>query len=366
MVEITWKNKEDITDNIQNLKNYFKDKFNIIKIKSDLYEEFNQNTEKVWRNKLFWADNLEVLLYLLNNFEEKINLIYIDPPFFTGVNYHIDITEDDNNYNTVAYYDHWNKDLDSYLQMLYERIILLRELLAKEGLLFLHLDWHASHYIKLILDEVFGEKRFVNEIIWYYYNKYSAGKMSLPRAHDNILVYCKSENHTFNEIRIPRKEPIKQLKREMVNGVLKNVKDENGHVIYRMVTDKKLDDVWRIPCMQPASKEWTGFPTQKHHDLVSRIIELGSNEGDLIADFFCGSGTTLLEATKLNRKWIGCDISEYSIYLTSKRIMEYLKSIPKNKSTFYPFEVVSRLNSKQKKIIRSGFFEKELKFKRKK
>ncbi|MFX1407906.1 MAG: DNA methyltransferase [Promethearchaeota archaeon] len=368
MVEITWKNKEDITDNIQNLKNYYKDKFNIIKIKSDLYEEFKfiQNSEKIWRNKLFWGDNLEVLLYLLNNFEEKINLIYIDPPFFTGVNYHIDITEDDNNYNTVAYYDHWNKDLDSYLQMLYERIILLRELLAKEGLLFLHLDWHASHYIKLILDEVFGEKRFVNEIIWYYYNKYSAGKMNLPRAHDNILVYCKSENHTFNEIRTPRKEPIKQLKREMVNGVLKNVKDEHGHVVYRIVTDKKLDDVWRIPCMQPASKEWVGFPTQKHHDLLSRIIELGSSENDLIADFFCGSGTTLLEATKLNRKWIGCDISEYSIYLTSKRIIDYLKSIPKSKSTFYPFEVISHLNSKQKKIIRSGFFEKELKFKRKK
>lgn len=368
MVEIIWKNKEDITENILNLKKYFKDKFKIIKIKTefDKYFKLSEKSGKSWRNKLFWGDNLEVLLYLLNNFEEKMNLIYMDPPFFTGVNYHIDIIEEDNNYNTVAYYDHWNNDLDSYLQMLYERIILLRKLLAKEGLLFLHLDWHASHYIKLILDEVFGEKRFVNEIIWYYYNKYSAGKMNLPRAHDNILVYSKSANHTFNEIRIPRKEPIKQLKREMVDGVLRNVKDEHGHVIYRRVSDKKLDDVWRIPCMQPASKEWTGFPTQKHHDLLSRIIELGSNEGDLIADFFCGSGTTLLEATKLNRKWIGCDISEYSIYLTSQRILDYLKSIQDEKNAIYSFEVLAALTPHQKKVIGSGFFEKELKFKRKK
>ncbi|GAI96530.1 unnamed protein product [marine sediment metagenome] len=111
----------------------------------------------------------------------------------------------------------------------------------------------------------------------------------------------------------------------MVDGVLKNAKDEKGHVIYRVVKDKKMDDVWKIPCMQPASKEWTGFPTQKHHDLLERIIKIGSNEGDLVADFFCGSGTTLLVADKLNRRWIGSDISEYSIYLTRKRLLNYRK-----------------------------------------
>ena len=368
MVQLIWKNKKDITDNIQNLKNFYKDKYEVFKIQPEFKEffKFVQKNEKVWKNKLIWGDNLEVLFHLLNFFKAKINLIYIDPPFFSGTNYHIDVMEDDNSYNTIAYYDHWNKDLDSYLQMLYERIILLKQLLTEKGLLFVHLDWHASYYIKLILDEVFGEKRFVNNIVWYYYNKYSAGKKNLPRAHDDILVYSKTDEYTFNEIRIPRKTPIKQLKREMVNGVLKNVKDKNGHVMYRLVTDKKLDDVWRIPCLQPASKEWTGFPTQKHHDLLNRIIQLGSNEQDLVADFFCGAGTTLLEAEKLNRKWIGCDISEYSIYLTRKRILNYIKANPMKKKIFYPFEMLTDLNDEHNKILNSGFFEKKLKIKRKK
>ncbi|MHA1436763.1 MAG: DNA methyltransferase, partial [Promethearchaeota archaeon] len=252
----------------------------------------------------------------------------------------------------------WKNDIDSYLQMLYERIILFRNLLSNKGLIFVHLDWHASHYVKLILDEVFGENRFVNNIIWYYYNKYSAGKKKLPRAHDDILVYSKTENYTLNQLRIPRKKPKKQLKRVMINGILKNAKDKQGHVIYRIVKDKKIDDVWKIPCMQPASKEWTGFPTQKHHALIERIILLGSKEGDLIADFFCGSGTTLLMAEKLNRKWIGCDISEYSIYLTYKRINNILKN-KQNKSK-YPFILLTHLEEKHRNIIKSGFFKKEL------
>ncbi|MHA1344702.1 MAG: DNA methyltransferase, partial [Promethearchaeota archaeon] len=288
----------------------------------------------------------------------KIDLIYIDPPFFSGTNYHMRIKDKDQEYKIIAYYDHWKNDIDSYLQMLYERIILFRNLLSNKGLIFVHLDWHASHYVKLILDEVFGENRFVNNIIWYYYNKYSAGKKKLPRAHDDILVYSKTENYTLNQLRIPRKKPKKQLKRVMINGILKNAKDKQGHVIYRIVKDKKIDDVWKIPCMQPASKEWTGFPTQKHHALIERIILLGSKEGDLIADFFCGSGTTLLMAEKLNRKWIGCDISEYSIYLTYKRINNILKN-KKNKSK-YPFILLTHLEEKHRNIIKSGFFKKEL------
>ncbi|MBA7578507.1 Modification methylase DpnIIB [subsurface metagenome] len=268
-----------------------------------------------------------MLYYLTNHFSGKIDLIYIDPPFFSGTNYRIKIEENGNQYDSIAYFDHWDKDIDSYLQMLRDRIVLFRELLSINGLLFIHLDWHASHYIRVLLDEIFGANRFVNSIVWYYYNKYSAGKKNLPRAHDDILVYSKSANYTFNELRRLRKKPIKQLKRVMVDGVLKNAKDENGHVIYRVVKDKKMDDVWKIPCMQPASKEWTGFPTQKHHDLLERIIKIGSNEGDLVADFFCGSGTTLLVADKLNRRWIGSDISEYSIYLTRKRLLNYRKNI---------------------------------------
>jgi DNA modification methylase len=151
----------------------------------------------------------------------------------------------------------------------------------------------------------------------------------------------------------------------MVNGVLKNAKDENGHVIYRTVTDKKIDDVWKIPCLQPASKEYTGFPTQKHHNLLERIIKIGSNEGDIVADFFCGSGTTLMVADKLKRRWIGCDISEYSIYLTRKRLIKLRKNEQNLTKVNDYIESYAHIDEEKKKIINSGFFEKELKIKRK-
>ncbi|MHA2280809.1 MAG: DNA methyltransferase [Promethearchaeota archaeon] len=364
MVKLTWEKKTDVNINFAKLKkkysNFFEDFINNLSFDN---EQVVTNSRFItWKNKLFWGENLEVLYSLLNNFENKIDLIYVDPPFFSGVNYKIEIFEENKVYDSIAYSDSWQKDLDSYLQMLYERILLFQKLLSPTGLLFIHLDWHASHYIRIILDEVFGKNRFVNNIIWYYYNKYSAGKKNLPRAYDNILVYSKSKNYTFNEIRIPRKKPRKQLMRINVNGVLKNAKDENGHVKYRIVTDKKLDDVWKIPCLQPASKEWTGFPTQKHHGLLERIIKLGSNEDDLIADFFCGSGTTLVEAEKLKRRWIGCDISEYSVYLTCKRLLKYHKKHQKRNQ----FDVVTHMDDKKKEIIDSGFFQKDLSIRRKK
>ncbi|MFW9899120.1 MAG: DNA methyltransferase, partial [Candidatus Thorarchaeota archaeon] len=362
-----WEGKKDIKSDREKVKTKLFNKFDEIETISSSSKVIHKNelNSTSWTNKLFWGDNLKASSYLLNSYEGKIDLIYIDPPFFSGSNYAIKIKENDLDYESIAYYDYWKKDLDSYLQMLYERIILFKQLLSKTGLIFVHIDWHANHYIGLILDEIFGQNKFVNNIVWYYYNKYSAGKKNLPRAHDNILVYSKSSNYTFNEIRIPRKKPRKQLKRQMVDGVLKNVKNKNGHVVYRIVTDKKLDDVWKIPCMQPASKEWTGYPTQKHHDLIERIIQLGSNENDLVADFFCGSGTTLLTAGKLNRRWIGCDISEYSIYLTRKRIKNFLENNQSNLKQYNPIEIYTILTEKRKKIIESGFFEKELEIKRK-
>ncbi len=358
MVKLTWENKSNISENIEDLKLKHLDYFETVNL------GFGDFQGDGWKNLLFWGENLKVLHYLTNNFSGKIDLIYIDPPFFSGTNYKIKIEENGNKYDSIAYFDHWDKDIDSYLQMLRDRIVLFRKLLSINGLLFIHLDWHASHYIRVLLDEIFGANRFVNSIVWYYYNKYSAGKKNLPRAHDDILVYSKSANYTFNELRILRKKPIKQLKRVMVDGVLKNVKDENGHTIYRIVKDKKMDDVWKIPCMQPASKEWTGFPTQKHHDLLERIVKIGSNEGDLVADFFCGSGTTLLVADKLNRRWIGSDISEYSIYLTRKRLLNYRKNIIDQVKKLEPIEIYTHLDEQQKNLISTGFFEKDLKIKR--
>jgi DNA modification methylase len=149
----------------------------------------------------------------------------------------------------------------------------------------------------------------------------------------------------------------------MVDGVLKNAKDENGNVVYRIVDDKKEDDVWRIPCMQPASKQWTGFPTQKHHKLLQRLIKLGSNPNDLILDVFCGSGTTLYAAEKLNRRWIGADISKFAIYLTRNRILESKKNHENEDS--YSFEILTHLTQKKRDLLGLDFFQKDLQIKRK-
>jgi adenine specific DNA methylase Mod len=373
MVKLSWNFKKELSSkDILKYKKRYENSFEPTRIfktakKFKLLDTFSAPFDE-WKNKLFWGNNLKILYHLLNFFEEKIDLIYIDPPFFSGSNYKIVIKEEnrERNYETTAYYDRWNNEIDQYLQMLYNRLILMQRLLSQTGLLFVHLDWHSSHYIRLLLDEIFGAKYYINSIIWYYYNKYSASKTNLPRAHDEILVYSKSDVYTFNELRVPREKPVKQLKREMVNGVLKNAKDENGNIIYRIVKDKKLDDVWRIPCMQPASKQWMGYPTQKHHKLLERIIKLGTNKGDLVADFFCGSGTTLYAAEKLNRRWIGADISKYAIYLTLRRIINYQKKNKFKTAQFYPFELVTSLNEKKKKILNSDFFDKELTIKRKK
>ncbi len=355
VVKLTWENKSNLKENLNKIKFTNLNTFRV------LNRNINQTnidfTPNNWKNKLFWGDNLDVLSYLTNYLESEIDLIYIDPPFFSGANYKVIIEEDDILINKIAYSDDWDNNLDSYLQMLYERFQLIKVLLSSKGLLFVHLDWHASHYVKVILDEIFGKNRFINNIIWYYYNKYSAGKKSLPRSHDDILVYSKTSDYILNEIRIPREKPIKQLKRINVNGVLKNAKDNKGKVIYRIVKDKKMDDVWRIPCMQPASKEFTGYPTQKHHRLLKRIIELGSNEGDLIADFFCGSGTTLITAEKLKRRWIGSDNSDYAIYLTRNRLIDKFYTATNSSNGF---ELLSNQVEEKTKLIESGFFEKKL------
>ncbi|MBN1216898.1 MAG: site-specific DNA-methyltransferase [Candidatus Lokiarchaeota archaeon] len=365
MISINWEGKDKFISNIEKRKQYFSNIFKNITSCLDnsiTNERYTKCSIKNWNRKLFWGNNIEIIYYLLNFLKDKIDLVYIDPPFFTRSNYKIQINEDKNLYEDIAYYDTWNKDINSYLQMLYKRLFLIKSLLSEKGLIFVHLDWHANHYVKIILDEIFGTENFINSIVWYYYNKYSAGKMQLPRAHDDILVYSKTKHYSLNEIRVLRKKPIKQLKRINVNGTLKNLKDRYGKVIYRTVKDKKIDDVWKIPCLQPASKHWLGYPTQKHPKLLERIIKLGSNENDLIADFFCGSGTTLITAERLGRKWIGSDISKYAIYLTRKMLLNHYEEFENlnNKN----LELWAHLDEEKKKIINSNFFKKELKIQR--
>lgn len=282
-----------------------------------------------WRNKLIWGDNRLIMSSLLEQFSGKVDLIYIDPPFAIGADFVVKtlvgeegLEKSQSAIEEHAYRDTWGAGIDSYIQMMVPRLQFARELLTTSGLIFVHCDWHLGNIIRVLLDEIFGRKRFVNEIIWHYYNKYSAAKSNVPRAHDVIFLYSNGDDFTLNELREERTEPVKQLVRENVGGVLRNKRDSHGNLVYQTSYDKKVDDVWRIPALQPASHEWTGYPTQKHPALVERVLELASKPGDLVADFFVGSGTTAVVAERMERRWIGADLGRFAVHTTRKRLQE--------------------------------------------
>ena len=289
-----------------------------------------------WRNRLIRGDNLLALAAVREGPLQKeisaaggIKLIYIDPPFAAGHDYPVTLAigqgsdgRERARVRGLAYRDSWQAGTAQYLTMIYERLLLMRDVLADDGCIFLHCDWHISAPLRLIMDEIFGADNFVNEIVWYYYNKISAASRCLPRGHDTILFYSKSGHHILNDVRLPRKNPVRQLVRKSVDGVLKNARDSHGKLIYQVSHDRKLSDVWKIPQLQPASAHWTGFSTQKHHDLLARILSLASRPGDLVADFFCGSGTLPVVAERMNRYWIAADKGQLAIHLTRNRLLE--------------------------------------------
>lgn len=281
-----------------------------------------------WINKIFWGDNLQVMSHMLKNYRGQVDLIYIDPPFDSRVEYKKKVevkgvgkTETDNStFEEKQYGDIWTND--EYLQFMYERLILMRELLSENGCIYLHCDWHKGHYLKLLMDELFGADNFVNEITWYYYNKMAPKSACFPRTTDKILLYSKGPGYTFNTQYEKRDEPVKQLVRKFVDGKAINARDENGNVMYKMSYEKRIDDVWRISMLQPADKvEPVGYPTQKPEKLIERMILASSNPGDLVFDCFMGSGTTQAVAMKLGRRFIGADINLGAIQTTTKRLL---------------------------------------------
>lgn len=294
---------------------------------------------KEWRNRLIWGDKKYVLPSLLPEFAGKVNLIYIDPPFNVGSDFSFTATIGDNPdtdedettsfvkqpsiIEQKAYRDTWGKGLDSYMQWFYETALLLKELLAEDGSIYVHLDWHIGHYAKAILDEVFGYENFRNEIIWVYPNKMSgtANSKNFVRMHDNIFLYSKSGKNIFNVLKIERDEPVKQSKRVKVDGKNMRARDESGEIIYEMSYDVKVKSVWEIPYIASTDKQRVGYETQKPEALLERVIKASSNEGDLILDCFCGSGTTAAVAEKNNRRWITCDLGRFSIHTARKRFL---------------------------------------------
>lgn len=288
---------------------------------------------KPWMNKIYWGDNLQVMSHLLKDYRGKVDLIYIDPPFDSKADYKKKIKlkgrtvqGDTLAFEEKQYGDIWTSD--EYLQFMFERMILCRELLTQSGVFVLHCDWHQSSYLRAIADEIFGRNNFLNEIIWYYYNKMQGNVNHFAANHDNILVYKRGDNYTFNKQTEPRDKPTKQIKRIWNSDTqsLVNAKDDEGHVIYIESTEKTVDDVWRLSMLQPADKkEPVGYPTQKPEALIRRIISAFSNQGDLVFDCFMGSGTTQAVAMKLGRRFIGADINLGSIQTTTKRLLGVAK-----------------------------------------
>ncbi|MBI2166155.1 MAG: site-specific DNA-methyltransferase [Chloroflexi bacterium] len=284
-----------------------------------------------WRNRLIWGDKKYVLPSLLPEFAGKVDLIYIDPPFDTGADFSFQVQVDGEGFTKEpsiieqkAYRDTWGGGLDSYLHWFYETAVILREMLAETGSIYVHLDWHVGHYAKTVLDEVFGTSSFTNEIIWYYYNKFQGNINRFASNHDVILYYRKSGDFTFYRQKQQREAPTRQLKRawDKEVGRIVNAKDAEGHVMYQDVVDQTVDDVWRIPMLQPADQtENVRYPTQKREAILERIVNASSNEDDLVLDCFVGSGTTAAVAERLGRRWIACDLGRFAIHTTRKRLL---------------------------------------------
>ncbi len=289
-----------------------------------------------WRNKLIWGENLLVMASLLEEFAGKVDLIYIDPPFGTGSDFSFKVLVGDGDnllpgkepslMEEKAYRDTWGGGLASYLSMLASRLELLRNLLSETGSIFVHLDVHLGPYVKVLMDEIFGRENFQNEIAWYYYNKlHGAKKRCIPKAFDQILYYVKNTGakYTYHTLAEPRDEPVKKLKYSFIDGKIVNDKDENGKTITYLSTERQIDNVWRIRCLQPANKaEWVHYATQKPVDLIERVLALASNPGDLVLDCFCGSGSSLVAAERNDRRWIGCDLGRFAIHTTRKRLLD--------------------------------------------
>lgn len=301
-----------------------------------------------WINKIFWGDNLQVMSHMLKEYRGKIDLIYIDPPFDSKADYKkkIDIRgvgkaeSDSSSFEEKQYGDIWTND--EYLQFMYERLILLRELLSDKGTIYLHCDWHKAGFLRCMMDEVFGSNNFIDEIVWGYEDIGSRAVKYFKRKHDTIFMYQKtaSEDRVFNIMR-------KRLSESTIKRYQPYF-DEDGKITYRKLKESNpgvfaklkgipedLDQPWLdvnngaplsdwwvdISALKNGFAESTGYPTQKPEALIERIIKASTNPGDIVFDCFMGSGTTQAVAMKLGRRFIGADINLGAIQTTTKRLL---------------------------------------------
>lgn len=309
-----------------------------------LYEMEKQETvgENADGNMVIRGECVSACAYLKEQ-GIQVDLVYIDPPFASGADYakkvyvrrnpkvaeaivqaeqELDIDEL-KVFEEKMYGDVWDKE--KYLNWMYENLMAIKSVMSENASIYVHLDFHIGHYVKVLMDEIFGEENYQNDIYWYYYNKlHGATKKVFPRATDMILYYVKNrdEGFVFHHITEERDKPVKKLKYSFVDGHIQNNKDENGKAITYISKERQIDNVWKLSMLQPADqKEPVGYATQKPEALLERVITASSDEQQIVADFFGGSGTTASVANRLGRKFITCDIGLNSVQVTRDRLV---------------------------------------------
>jgi len=341
---------------------------------------------KGWTNKLIWGDNKLILSSLKNGpLREEIEaqgglkLIYIDPPFDVGADFSMDIeigddtfTKKPNILEEIAYRDTWGKGADSFIAMIYERLVLMRDLMAEDGTIYVHCDWRVNGYLRLVLDEIFGTENFLNQITWKRQTSSGyKGKNFLGKNHDDVFLYrCSSQTPYRVEMLPYSKEYIEQRFSHIEEKTGRRFKDaflgtattsetiarlkredkiyytQSGGMRLKIYLDEAegvpLDDVWvDLNFINSMSAERVDYPTQKPEALLERIIEGSSNEGDLVADFFCGSGTTAAVAERLGRKWICTDLGKFAIHTTRKRMISMQRQLKADDKDYRAFEILN-------------------------
>lgn len=353
--------------------------------KSSLFNVDSRGRQlKGWTNKLIWGDNKLILSSLKSGpmreaieAQGGLKLIYIDPPFDVGADFSMDIevgeetfTKKPNILEEIAYRDTWGRGADSFISMIYERLVLMRDLLAEDGSIYVHCDWRVSGYMRLALDEVFGKELFLNEIIWCYKERERKLNFYNPK-HDTIFFYAKSNSklRTFNwekgatEYSDITREKFKfddndgkgpyQIRGRNLQGSPIQAADGLRHehearypgLTYRDYLNDRIGvaprDWWDIPIINKASDERVYYPTQKPVALIEQVINVSSKKGDLVADFFCGSGTTAAVAEKLGRKWIATDLGKFAIHTTRKRMIGVQRQLKAEGKDYRAFEILN-------------------------
>lgn len=359
---------------------------NEIKLQPGLFDSMTGRQLAGWTNKLIWGDNKLILSSLKNGplreeIEKQggIKLIYIDPPFDVGADFSMDIeigedtfTKQPNVLEELAYRDTWGKGADSFIAMIYERLSLMRDLLAYDGSIYVHCDYRTSAFVRMVLNEIFGSSNFKAEIIWK--RTFNAGSSKgiankLPANTDTIFYFVRSHQCIFNKQwrelnpgAIKRYDKIDEKGRRFKWNPMKTYSEErlqsllaageamivptSKYPVYKAYLDESegspVDNLWTdIGQIGTFSDERTQYPTQKPESLLERIIVTSSNEGDLVADFFCGSGTTLAVAEKLGRKWIGSDLGKFAIHTTRKRLIGVQRELKSENKSWRALEILN-------------------------